>query len=477
MLATTTPVPSGASGLSVAPSPFSKTDWRQTCRPSSRATNSTPRRSSTSSVIATDAAVEQHRRRAARAVVLTAPDLLQGAVRAGDEPVQRLVGDDVGPRLVRREPAPHLLAEVGDRDLARGRVDRADQSLLRGPPDAAGPVGGDRDEAVAVGDVGLEVPRGRGGERRARPSRTGSRRRAPRGCGWPRRPGRPRRRTTGRGRRRRRTARRRAGRGSTIGRIVSASTRRRLGPDRSTQRASSGPAEVASRRPHRWRPNHAVSTSGCRPSGPGTGRRRPTARWGLAGASAGPVGVRRRRAPDVRRPGERPGCRRDRQPAVRDDEHERHQGEDDGAGQAGRATLDVGAVLDPPADARHAEERRRDDEDDRSPGEPGEQERADQPDHRATLGERDGSSAQAQRCPRDAWVTRASGDVSVDGEAGSRRGEGELGERAVALAVAQEDARAPRPRQTRAAPTWWIGITSGPARAPPPVPTGRPATR
>ena len=83
------------------------------------------------------------------------------------------------------------------------------------------------------------------------------------------------------------------------------------------------------------------------------------------------------------------------------------------------------AVLHPPADARHAEDRGRDDEDDRAPGEPEQEERTDQPDHRATLGElpavRPGGSADG------ASVVRPS--VRSAGR-GSRRGQREVGERA-----------------------------------------------
>ena len=62
LLATTTPRPSDASVLSVAPSPFSKTDCRQSAAPESRARKTTPSRPSTLVGDGHDAAVEQHRR-------------------------------------------------------------------------------------------------------------------------------------------------------------------------------------------------------------------------------------------------------------------------------------------------------------------------------------------------------------------------------------------------------------------------------
>ena len=126
------------------------------------------------------------------------------------------------------------------------------------------------------------------------------------------------------------------------------------GPSRSVHSATRRSVEVSSSRPHRWRPNHAVSTSGCRPSGPGRAAGSPAARWGFGGSSPDRhLAAGDGRATDVRRGG--PGARARAGSAASRPGRPRPATTGDAATpavQAGDAAADVDAVLHPPAHAR-----------------------------------------------------------------------------------------------------------------------------
>ena len=201
-----------------------------------------------------------------------------------------------------------------------------------------------------------------------------------------------------------------------VGRSESGSTSRRLGPDRSVHRATSRPVEVTSSRPQRCSPNQAVSTSGWRPSGPGRDSDEPAARWGFCATSAARGrGVAGR--PTYDGPDQAPGAG--------------GIGSQPSGTTSTTATNAVTAPATQPTTRRltwvrsctHHRTRgtqsasRRDQQDDRPPGDPEEQERTDQPDHRATLGEPPTQVRGGATPPRPPWC---SAGASLDGADGRR---------------------------------------------------------
>ena len=267
---------------------------------------------------------------------------------------------------------------------------------MGGPPDAARPVGCDGDEAVAIGDVGLEVPGGVGLEvGLALVGRPHGEHLAVTGAdhgpfGVVEVEGLP-------------VAGRVLGQ---VGQVLRRHRPQGLGVDDAQGAALAGGAERDEKTGRGLLEPAAPLEAEPRRVDLGLVAERSRTVCRLAGGAVG-VGrdllgrhrVGRRRATDVRRTGPRARGRRDRQPAVRDD----HDQEADGRGGRGRpghdATADVGAVLDPPADPRDRQQRGGEDQDHGPQRDPQQQERADQPDHRATLGESHPSHREAHRGP------------------------------------------------------------------------------
>ena len=377
-----------------------------------------------------DSSVEEHRGRAARPGVRRAPARLRRAVVADDQAVQGLVGDDVRTTRVGRDATPDALAEVEHADRPGRGVDGADESGVRGPPDPPGPVGGEGHDAVAVRHPGLEVPAGVGVEVRLAVRRCpdGGHLTVPRGDD---------------GAISLVEVERLVGARRAVGSLGQA-----VGRDRAEGLAVDDPEALP--RPGRAERDDPVRRgeleppAALEPEPRGLHVRLSAERSGalgrVAGAAVGVLGglrgdgLGRGGTTDVRRRGPDAGRRRDRQPAVGHD-HD-HGGEGcDGARQPDDdAAVDVDPVLDPPAHARDGERGAGDDEHQRSPGDPEEHERADQPDHRATVGEPAAASREAHRGATDAWVT-----PSVGGRSRPRCGDRELREDAVARTVAQED--------------------------------------